>query len=183
MLLYTAVAWGTPAKATPSRAAGHGTPAKATPGKATPAKGAEAATPAKATPAKATPAKATPGKGDAAAGGRHVVVVVGQPRLEERPDTLQLLGDWDAAPPSCPTWRVGLMAFIYFNSRVLRRAARVGQGFSWEEWVEWLDSMPPLKRDEMGRLIDPQEEVARAAAAAAAAAQGEGEQEDAMDVY
>ena len=40
--------------------------------------------------------------------------------------------------------RVGMLVYIYFNSRVLANQAR-SDGINWEEFVQYLESLPPLE--------------------------------------
>lgn len=92
--------------------------------------------------------------------------------------------NWTARRASLRVGRVGLMVYIYYNWRVLQRGQQSARAPSWEEWFEWLDTLPPLKRDAHGRLITPEEEAAaaKAQAAAAAKAQAAAEAGDVMEV-
>ena len=79
------------------------------------------------------------------------------------------------------------MCFIMYNSRIvadLMPGMAVGSSsgmYSWEEFYEWLDSMPELQLDASGHVVTD-EGGAPAAGGRVDAGDSEKENEEAMDV-
>lgn len=105
----------------------------------------------------------------AAAGGERVWSVFGS--------------TWSPLRATMLVGRVGLLCFIKYNSRIvadLMPGAAVGSSngmYSWEEFYEWLDTMPGLQLDASGHVV-PDEEGAPAAGGGVEAGDFEKENDD-----
>lgn len=56
--------------------------------------------------------------------------------------------------------RVGMLVYLYFNSRALKRHNKGFAASDWEEFAAYLDTLPPVQvESEVARMLDIDDEA------------------------